>query len=619
MKPEENKIKWFTLKGESNNRESRYKNTFVCFGYDIRYNLCAAFLVGSCATLFIAAVVIFRLQVDTNSIMGNIEFCTSDDACTAGPCEKAVCRGICSIDGIENCCEKNSDCVQEECYSSVCTSENKCKRIFREDGTGCSDHNECTVSDKCTRGVCAGTLLTRPCQVCVGGSFQPDMTKNNMDCSDGSLCTEGDTCSNGVCSGQQRVCPSETCRLGVCDPTTGCGFENQNKQESDAGCTRKDCINGKLVETPKGACQDGNPCTIDICVEGSLGASCYTGRSVMEHGNNYPVCNSTCMTDDDCHSIGTNQEYICWDGSCLPTDSDTSVRMSHGELSMAACTEPDHARLQMRFFMDSTIDNGHMYVPVGNSIAPIFPVNIEIKDIETTLYQTDHQIRTFFSVNTQCYDLTQDCFPLINGEYELRITRYPCTNIYGTNCQLDQPSHLLMMAPFSISNCPLYDVQSVSVVPKITLEPEFFDVRAVLTDEQGGHPMWLTDVAICIPTRVGMHNCVTNEAKDCPYRGCFDMPDKYLLERVTFLSDGDYTSATTTFDSRYHVDIPHFSSFTGDRCVGTPLNTISFSVLPFRERYEGRTAVVDIKYISPLCGYRRLSSDVGRKLGLITI
>src|SRR3954447_2256981 len=52
------------------------------------------------------------------------------------------------------------------------------------EGALCDDGNVCTIFDKCTGGICKGSLA-------------PDGTP----CTDGNVCTQNDSCRMGMCTG----------------------------------------------------------------------------------------------------------------------------------------------------------------------------------------------------------------------------------------------------------------------------------------------------------------------------------------------------------------------------------------------------------------------------------
>ncbi|MEZ4461832.1 MAG: hypothetical protein R3E66_19350 [bacterium] len=57
------------------------------------------------------------------------------------------------------------------------------------DNTPCDDDEQCTVSDVCTSGVCAGVVAN-----------------DGSACDDGDACTDEDTCVAGVCSPGADIC-----------------------------------------------------------------------------------------------------------------------------------------------------------------------------------------------------------------------------------------------------------------------------------------------------------------------------------------------------------------------------------------------------------------------------
>ena len=114
-----------------------------------------------------------------------------------------------------------------------------------------------------------------------------------------------------------------------------------------------------------------------------------------------------------------------------------------------------------------------------------------------------------------------------------------------------------------------------------------------------------------------MKECILNGDLQCPYRGCFDTPDVYLDYRITFLKDSNYTAAITTASNLFHMRFARgYESYNGDRCESVDaVDWISFTMLPIAMNYDGRDAVVDIKYDVPMCGSGRRLSEKMRRLG----
>jgi hypothetical protein len=150
-------------------------------------------------------------------------------------------------------------CDHDYC-PAVCSAQGGCQ----PGGTGCDDHNPCTVDSCAISGACthvpandgaactganglAGTCATGTCRVLPCQSFDPCKTAvlingvcvisnapDGTTCSDDLFCTVGDTCSNGTCRGQPRVCEgtapcggapfcSELSDACVYPPGPGCG------------------------------------------------------------------------------------------------------------------------------------------------------------------------------------------------------------------------------------------------------------------------------------------------------------------------------------------------------------------------------------------------------------
>lgn len=162
-------------------------------------------------------------------------------------------------DGIDNNCDGNIDenAVEDmglfcaECVDGV---------IVTTSGNACDDGNACTTNDQCNEGVCVGTPIS--CDdgnPCTDDSCDPTVgcifTYNNNPCDDGNACTTGDQCVEGTCSGVSDFSCDDgiPCTIDVCDPQQGCV-----NIPDDALCDDGDPSNGQEYCDPQsGGCVTG--------------------------------------------------------------------------------------------------------------------------------------------------------------------------------------------------------------------------------------------------------------------------------------------------------------------------------------------------------------------------
>ncbi len=171
--------------------------------------------------------------------------------------------------------------VQPPCAptAEVCNGlDDNCNGIT-DDGT-CDDGNPCTFGDVCSAAAC----LPGPATDCSDGdSCTVDSCASQSGCShapkvgacdDGNACTEGDACvlqdGANVCVGAAKTCHDEnTCTIDSCDTQKGCVHTiapvNTACDDQNA-CTNNDLCDhdGNCVGTGI-PCDDGNPCTVDLC------------------------------------------------------------------------------------------------------------------------------------------------------------------------------------------------------------------------------------------------------------------------------------------------------------------------------------------------------------------
>ena len=170
-----------------------------------------------------------------------------------------------------------------------------CAQADAADGTWCHSGTSCMDPGACAKGTCVETVTDcvdgdpctgETCEPGIGCLFEP---LDDVPCDDGDLCTASDLCVEGACVGEGEVdCDDGVpCTLDLCDPWFGC-----------------------LHEDLDALCDDGDPCTgDDQCIYGA----CVGTTDVCE-----------CDSDADCagYANACFAAYTCDDGAaprvCVP-------------------------------------------------------------------------------------------------------------------------------------------------------------------------------------------------------------------------------------------------------------------------------------------------------------
>ncbi len=300
----------------------------------------------------------------TTAADAGLPLCTVNADClpSAGlaPCQVALCTaGVCSLTGAADGspCEDGNACTHADvCLSGQCTQG---LMLDCDDGLPCTidtcvqggcahspasgpcdDGNTCTLGDSCKVGVCvAGQLLD--CEdgnVCTDNPCVPGVgctqTPNSAPCTLLDLCQTGAQCGDGTCqAGVVTVCDDgNPCTNDLCDPQTGlCQFlETTTPCDDGNACSIGDLCAGGACQPGAGkSCDDGSPCTADGC-DSTAGVCLHTAAS--------GACNdgSACTVDDTCAG------GVCLPGAATNCDDNNPCTNDTCD-AQAGCTHTDNA------------------------------------------------------------------------------------------------------------------------------------------------------------------------------------------------------------------------------------------------------------------------------------
>lgn len=225
--------------------------------------------------------------------------CNDNNECTTDVCVDVEGQPKCftmNINGTQcddgNACTINDVCIAGQCTSDpiICNDQNTCTSdscmggecVFSNNTLPCDDHNACTLSDQCSGGVCIGGTQIQ----CTDGNICTDDScdsktgncisiPNVATCDDLDPCTINDTCSEGRCLGHLKNCGDDNvCTLDTCDsnnggicvhtPSPNSPCDDLNLCTSNDTCTPLGICRGIEIN-----CDDGNPCTDDVCMCGN--------------------------------------------------------------------------------------------------------------------------------------------------------------------------------------------------------------------------------------------------------------------------------------------------------------------------------------------------------------
>ncbi len=332
---------------------------------------------------------------------GSTDCMTMACAPALGVCkpEFAIKFSQCNAD--DNPCTVDDTC---DGFGSCLTGTNTCVCETNDDCKSKEDGNACNGTLYCDKLQNPPTCLVNPTTVvvCTGKDDGP-CKKNTCDkktgkcamkksadlskCDDGKPCTVGDICKAGSCKGGTDLC---ACKAdadciddgNACNGTPYCDTAASPPvcktkpasavacTEASQGCKKTTCnpSTGKCgLVAVDSACDDKNPCTVDICGP----------KGKCSHGS---VVNGSVCT------AGAETAKICHDGQCLALAPamiyvpDGPTQMGCNAALDGACKpdeKPQHEVQLSAFFIDRfeiTVDQYGQCVDAGNCAKPKDPL-----------------------------------------------------------------------------------------------------------------------------------------------------------------------------------------------------------------------------------------------------
>ena len=179
----------------------------------------------------------------------------------------------------------------------------------------CVGNPECDDKNTCTTELCD---TTQQCKYTT--------LANGATCTDGSDCTAKDACATGKCVGQVGGCnDGNGCTLDVCvggtscvhNANTGATCDDGNACTANDKCTSLKACAGAAVKNGS-ACTDNNPCTNDACQSGACASASVVNGTSCKDGD---ACTSDVCTTGKCviTAVNCDDKDPCTTDSCSPT------------------------------------------------------------------------------------------------------------------------------------------------------------------------------------------------------------------------------------------------------------------------------------------------------------
>lgn len=288
--------------------------------------------------------------------------CSESGDCPAG----YDCLPAAGVDGVSSmqCVNKSGECPCSKtavalALSTYCQRSNPiglCEGIRACGPEGLGDCTALQPSGESCDGIdndCDGETDNGACDddnVCTQDhcDAQAGCSYSNLDnnaCDDGDACTFDDKCLGGLCTAQPLVCnDGNPCTTDLCDQQTGCvySYNEENCTDSDP-CTYGDrCYMGECHPGPQSDCDDDNVCTDDYCDE----------QTVCRHVPNAAECTdyNECTLGDHCDggycvpmgSIDCDDNNPCTTDACDSAGGCIHSNNTESCTDGSLCTENDY-------------------------------------------------------------------------------------------------------------------------------------------------------------------------------------------------------------------------------------------------------------------------------------
>jgi len=260
---------------------------------------------------------------------GEVAACKGKVVCAAGHC-------VLDANQAKPCAQQGSGCLLNTCTAAGCAV------VQAPAGAPCSGQSPCVIAQTCdSSGKCAGgqalscddgnACTKDSCDTATGCQHATGL--DGTPCQDANPCTEKESCTGAVCAGAPACDDGDPCTLDLCD----------------AGA-KGVCLHQPLPDGS--ACQDGNPCTVGGAC---LGGACAPAL-VVDCNDGNPCTDDSCLGKGKCSHVAAKQSepIPCDDGDACSGDDVCAGSSCKGSKSLCQCQTTSDCQQ----FEDGNLCNG---------------------------------------------------------------------------------------------------------------------------------------------------------------------------------------------------------------------------------------------------------------------